>query len=152
MTNSNDNQREGGNFVTVGEYLQIVIQFQIESAQFYHDLKGQTDRRDAFELLDILEKQEIKHQQILRDYKVQADPNSILQFPPTLTLAMPVLKSENPTFEELLALAIEREICAAVIYEKAAERVSGGFRDLLTGLAVFEREHEERLKSLQRYY
>ena len=112
MTNSNDNQKRGGNFVTVGEYLQIVIQFQLESAQFYHDLKGQTDRRDAVELLDILEKQEIHHQRILRAYKVKADPNSILQF----------LQAVNILF------------C------------------FLTGLAVFEREHEERLKSLQRYY
>jgi len=138
--------------MTVKEYLQVAIRFERESAQFYHRLKARTDKRDVAELLGLLERQEIHHERILREYEVQADPESMLQFPPDLALAMPALKSENPTFDEMLALAILREVRAAEVYEHAATRVSGGFRDLLAGLAVFEREHEKRLKSLQQFY
>ena len=55
--------------------------------------------------------------------------------------SMPSATSEHPGFDELLALAIEREKCAADIYEKAATLTRGEFRKLLD--AYFNRLMEE---------
>jgi len=53
--------------------------------------------------------------------------------------------------DELLELAVNREIKAAEIYEGAAGQTRGDLKKLLEGLAVFEREHEERLKKMRLY-
>ena len=141
-----------GSYVTINEYLQLAVEFEIDSAAFYRDLQKTVEDENALTLLKLLEQQEIAHERMLRGYEITDDPDYILQFPPSLQLSMPLQTSDNPGFDEMLALAIEREQRAAEIYEKTAALVSGAFRDLLEGLGHFEREHEERLKSLKSYY
>jgi rubrerythrin len=64
---------------------------------------------------------------------------------------MPVPKSNDPGFDELLDVAIEREIKSALIYERSAQMVSGKLQTVLQGLVEFEREHEYKLKDLRDY-
>ena len=96
-----------------------------------------------------LEEEEKEHERILRDCKLTVDPNITLQFPASLSLSMPEPESETPDFDEMLSVAIEREVRSREIYENAADLVSGNFKELLTGLAHFEREHEEKLRHLK---
>lgn len=141
-----------GGYLTIDEFIQLAILFETESAEFYHDLGQKVESDEVTDLLAMLEDQEHEHERILRDYTVETDPSSMLQFPPSLSLSLPVPDSDNPAFEEMLSIAIEREIRSREIYEKAADLVSGDFKKLLTGLAVFERQHEEKLRSLKSYY
>lgn len=140
------------NFVTIEEFLQLAISFEVQSAQFYRELQKTATADDAIELLRLLEQQEIEHEKVLRNYAIEEDLDSLLQFPPSLALSMPQLSSKAPDFDEMLSIAIEREKRSAAIYERAADMVSGDFGKLLTGLSLFERAHEEKLRSLQSFY
>ena len=81
---------------------------------------------------------------------METDPAdlNILQFAPELSLSMPMPK-DDPDFTQMLTVAIEREHTSAQIYQHASERTMGAFKELLEGLAVFEQEHEQKLRSLQ---
>ena len=143
MTNSEKN------FVTIGEFITIAVQFEIDSAAFYRAMQPQVTQENAREVLRLLEKEEVKHQEVLRKFDVGKDQHSLLQFPPSLSLSMPKMTTETPGLDEILNVGIAREQKTVEIYEHTAGMVSGQFRELLTGLANFERLHEEKLRSLK---
>ena len=140
------------NYVTVEDLIQITIQFEIDSAGLYKRMQATAGEDNVLEILRLLERQEREHERILRSYRINQDPAEILQFPPDITLSMPAVHNENPGMDELIKIALEREERSAAVYQHAADMASGELKDLLTGLAVFEREHVVRVKSLKNYY
>ena len=76
----------------------------------------------------------------------------IAQFPPDIELSMPAVNTNNPDMEELINIALKREARSVSIYQHSSDMVSGELKELLQGLATFEREHVERVKSLKNYY
>lgn len=139
------------NFLAMSEFIELAIQFEIESAEFYHTLLAKTGRKNVINLLKILAAQEMEHAQILKNYDYYKVSDSILQFGPSLSLSMPAPTTEAPSFAELLTLAIARERTSGEIYQHAADLMSGEFKVLLNGLANFEREHEKKLQALHVY-
>ena len=145
-------------FVTMQEFMDLAIQFEVESAGFYRqmaatliDREGASEAAadaDVIELLAQLETQEREHERILRGFSVATDSETTLQFAPELALSMPSPPG-NPGFDEMLEVAIEREHRSAEIYRAASTRTVGDFREMIGGLAGFEDEHEDRLKRLQ---
>ena len=61
---------DSSGFVSPAEFLKITIRFEIDSAQFYHDLQNKTNREESIELLKLLERQEIEHQERLKNLKL----------------------------------------------------------------------------------
>ena len=143
MTNSEKN------FVTIEEFINIAIQFEIDSAEFYRGTREQVTDENAREVLILLEKEEIGHQKTLIKFDIGEEKHGILQFPPSLSLSMPEIESETPEMDAILEIGLARERKAVEIYENAASMVSGKFRDLLVGLANFEKQHVEKLRSLK---
>ena len=136
-------------YVTIQEFIQHAMQFEADSAQFYQDLKERVHDSQAQELLDMLAKEEITHQKILQEAKGRGS-RGILQFSPNLSSLMPPVPSEQPGFDECVRLALDREKRSIEIYENAAGMVRGDFREILQGLANFERQHVARVMQLKR--
>lgn len=145
MTNSNKN------YLSIKEFISLAGQFEKDSAEFYKKLQEQDLSDPVRELAVLLERQELSHQKILLEYEAP-DETAYIQFAPEFTLMMPVLDKEKPTVREFIELAIAREIKAREIYENAETMAKGDFRDLIHGLAIFEKEHEQKLKSIRDYY
>ena len=135
-------------YVNMGQFMELAIRFEVESAEFYSTMAKAVDEKSVQELLGTLEAQENDHARVLREYEAPKDTSIILQFAPELSLSMPV-PSDRPDFPEMLGVAIERERASAEIYRRASERTVGAFKELLEGLASFEQEHEQKLKGLQ---
>lgn len=135
-------------YVDMRQFMELAIQFEVESAEFYARMGKAASEKSVQELLTTLKAQENDHARILKEYEAPKDSNIILQFAPELSLSMPVPK-DSPDFNEMLTVAIQRERASADIYRRASERTVGAFKELLEGLAVFEQEHEQKLKQLQ---
>ena len=67
-----------------------------------------------------------------------------------MSLSMPPMPEGKVDLAALIELAIVRERTAKEIYEKTAKQVKGKFREIVEALVVFEKEHEEKLKSLKK--
>ncbi|MCP4396918.1 MAG: ferritin family protein [bacterium] len=135
-------------YATIQEFIQQAAQFEAESAAFYKDLKERIHDAQARELLDRLAKDELAHQKTLEAYEGR-EHSGILQFPPNLSSLMPPIPSEQPAFDECVRLALDREKKSIEIYENAAKMVTGDFRDILQGLADFERQHVAAIMKLK---
>ncbi len=140
------------NYVTGKEFLERAIQFEIDSADLYRSMQSVSLDATVNELLKILEKEEVYHEKRLRKQAETVSDDSILQFPPDISLTMPVIATQQPTLQELIAYALEREKQSVKMYHSVADMVLGDFKELLEGLATFEQNHVEKLKSLQIYY
>jgi rubrerythrin len=136
-------------YVDMRQFMDLAIQFEVESADFYARMKDAVTEEAVRELLAVLEAEENDHVRILKEFESAGDSDIILQFAPELSLSMPV-PGENPDFEEMLTVAIRRERVSADIYGRASELTLGGFKELLEGLKAFEEEHERKLRQLQR--
>jgi len=134
-------------YVRCRDFLDKVIEFEIESAAFYHRMVEDAPDAAVTDLLTLLERQEATHAMTLREF-TPPDENAMIQFAPDLSALMPPAPDASPALAELIEIGIERERLAKEAYLSAARSVSGGFRELLEGLARFEEEHEDRLKSL----
>lgn len=144
MTNSNDK-----NFLNVKEFIQMAIEFEKNSASFYHQILGYAQDAISEELISLLEAQEMEHVRILTDYLQKEDNPGMIQFPPSIQLSMPGLVSWEITVQKVMEVAMERERLSKEIYLEAAKQVKGRFKEVIEGLAAFEHEHEEKLKSLK---
>lgn len=141
-----------GSYLSVKEFLELVIQFERDAAQFYRNLREKLEREEVRELLKILEGEELRHAAVLRDFEQAGDVEGFIQFPPEMELSMPDVPEPDTGVDELIDIAIERERRAFHIYKNAATVTAGSFKALLEGLAAFEKEHEEKLKSFKSYY
>ncbi len=147
MTNSNE-----GGYLDVKEFLELVIGFERDAAQFYRDLRAKHENDQVKSLLELLEIEEVKHAKVLKEFEKTGEIDGFIQFPPEIELSMPAVDDPDMGISELIDIAIERERRAALIYENAAAVMAGSFKELLEGLAAFEKEHEEKLKSFKSYY
>jgi len=147
MTSSDE-----GSYLSVKEFLELVIRFERDAAQFYRDLREKLEREEVRQLIAILEDEEIRHEKVLRDFMQTGDVEGFIQFPPEIELSMPDVPDSDTGVDELIDIAIERERRAFLMYENAATVTAGSFKGLLEGLAAFEKEHEIKLKSFKSYY
>lgn len=138
-------------FVSVKELIEIAIDFEVDSAQFYREIQKRIADEKTLELLKLLEDQELEHERILRKFEIGPGPHAILQFAPSFSFAMPTLPKNDLSIFELLDIAIKREKKTAEIYENSANLVSGDLKKLLNGLATFEYDHEFKLNDLKAY-
>ena len=142
-------QSEKTPYVNMQELMELAIRFEDESAEFYALMRSRAAEDSVRNLLKTLKEQEQEHARLLRESEMPKDRDIILQFAPELSLSMP-MPGDNPDFDEMLSVAIERERVSVQIYRRASERTLGAFKELLEGLALFEEEHERKLKALQR--
>jgi rubrerythrin len=136
-------------YVNMQELMDLAIRFEDESAAFYAQMRNCTEEKSVRDLLKTLQEQEEEHARLLRESEMPKDRDIILQFAPELSLSMP-MPGDNPGFDQMLSVAIERERVSVRIYRRASERTLGEFKEMLEGLALFEEEHERKLKALQR--
>lgn len=148
MTNSKQN------FVTIAEFLELTMQFEADSAEFYTAMKQMVSPEDTTtqELLNLLIREENEHRNTLRRYDIGPASDSLLQFPPSFSFSMPGLPEESPGLEACIEIGLLRERKSVEIYTNAAAMTTGDFQRLLQGLAVFEQRHVEKLSSLQRFF
>lgn len=143
MTNSN--------FMTIGDFIEKAIAFELESADFYGNMLKMELSQSVRDMVSLLETQEISHAKMLREFDVP-QTDEMIQFPPELKIAIPKLPEKLDDLSFLIDLAIQRETGTREIYEAAALHTKGYFKEFIMGLANFEREHEENLTSLKNYY
>jgi rubrerythrin len=134
-------------YLTCAEFVEEAILFEQESASFYHGLRSQTTGA-AHQLAEMMEKQELAHERILRELDVSRT-RELMQFPPERSLSSHVIPEGEIPLAELIEIGIEREHLSRVAYEHAARFVTGEFQQLLEGLAHFEEEHEQKLISMR---
>lgn len=148
MTSSNRN------FVTLAEFLELAIGFEAASAEFYRAVRALVPEGDETtrELLNLLIREETEHRKRLQQFKAGDAHTQMLQFSPELSLSMPALPDEPPGLDACIAIGLVREQKSVEVYTNAASMTSGAFRELLQGLAAFERQHVEKLRSLQRFF
>ena len=140
------------NYLSFEAFIKMAANFEKEAAEFYRSmLENYTVGKSVKELLELFERQEIAHEKILLEMEVP-EGGGFLQFPPDMSLSMPPPPEGEVNLDILIDLSIERERIAKEIYEKTAKQVKGKFREMVEALAVFEKEHEEKLKSLKNYY
>ena len=145
MTNSK------GNFLSIADFLKLAVEFEEDSAAFYRAMLTRNLSEPVRALAVLLERQEEAHAKILREYEI-GENKAFLQFSPEFKLSMPDQYEEDLSVSELIALAIDRELHAEALYNNTASLVSGSFKEFIMGLALFEKEHVERLRSLRDYY
>ena len=136
-------------FMSAREFVARAIAFERESAAFYQAMQDHCQAQPSVsELLRLLANEELKHAGKLTQFKI-AEPEAIIQFPPDLSASMPPAPAEEVELAELIELGIKREQISQHMYQHAAQTVTGSFQELLEGLARFEEEHEQRLKSMR---
>lgn len=141
---------EKKSYLTLGEVVEKSIEFELDSAGFYRDMRSSTREPRALELLEMLETQETGHAETLRSIPAKADLDAVfVQFPPDLVLAMPAAPPPGTGFSALLDLAIEREVRSAEIYRASGLTAPAPIRTLLQSLAEFELVHERSLRELK---
>ncbi|MBD3308081.1 hypothetical protein GF348_16985 [candidate division KSB3 bacterium] len=138
-------------YTSIPEFLELAIQFEVDSAHFYEALQQKVSNPQAQDVLEMLAKEEVQHQQTLQAYEVK-DKSGFLQFAPSLTALMPPVPEELPGVDECLTLALAREQKSVEIYENTAGMTTGDFREILLGLANFERQHIEKVTMLKRSF
>ena len=139
------------NFLKVEELLDLAIQFEQESADYYRKLQEHVEKRQVLDMLKELENQEIEHRDILKNFELEDKPYPILQFGPSFSTTLPEIESTSPSLRELMDVAIEREIVSRQIYNTTAGQVFGNLAQVLQDLAAFEGEHEAKLKDMRAY-
>ena len=139
------------NFLKVDELLDLAIEFEQESADYYRKLQNNIENQRVLDMLKELENQEIEHRDILKNFELEDKPYPMLQFGPSFSITLPEVQSDSPTLRELLDVAIDREIVSRQIYNTTAGQVFGNLAQVLQDLAAFEGEHETKLKDLRSY-
>ncbi len=139
------------NFLKVDELLDLAIEFEQESADYYRKLRSHVEDARVLDMLKELEQQEIEHRDILKNFELGDKPYPMLQFGPSFSITLPEIESESPSLRELMDVAIEREIVSRQIYTTTAGQVFGNLAQVLQDLAAFEGEHEAKLKDMRAY-
>ena len=144
MTNSS-------NYISIRELINLAIQIEAGAADFYHKLADSADNEQIKDVLILLEKEELNHKKILLELEI-SDGSQILQFSPEFKFTMPEIEHKNLSLNELLDIAYSREEKAFKIYNNMAAMTSGKMKQILEGLAVFEKNHMEKVKNLKNFY
>jgi len=147
VNQSNDPARTFGSLAAV---LEFAIQREIEAAESYGRLAGRSRQAAARSLLLDLQKEEKKHEEILRN--LAAGRLVPLFHQEVLDLKISDYVLEEPVdadsgFQDLLILAAKKEAKAAALYTDLRSRVDDPeYRRLFDFLIQEEREHKLRLE------
>jgi rubrerythrin len=137
-------------YISVKELIHNSILFEQESADFYHTMKTRTKDKNALELLDLLEKQELSHKTRLENLSVKEDDTIMIQFPPDMSMVLPEMDNvASLSFAGILDRAIEIEVFAQKIYHESGLLCRGKVQELLLSLEDFEKVHERSLRELK---
>lgn len=147
MNQSNDPARTFGSLADV---LEFAIQREVEAAASYARLAERSRQAAAKELLLDLQRQEKKHEEILRDLAAGRLVPLFHQDVPDLKISDYVLEEPvdaDSGFQDLLILAAKKEAKAAELYMELRSRVTDPeHRRLFDFLIQEEREHKLRLE------
>jgi len=135
-------------YITSREFLDMAIELEKDSVSFYQTLEQQVEPGAVSQLLAMLRKEEAQHVATLTNW-VLTEPDAMMQFSPDLISQMPDAPEGPLSLSDLIELAIERERIAKEAYLAAARSVTGDFRAMIEAFAVFEEEHEEKLRSMR---
>ena len=131
-------------FLNLEELLEILRNFELESADFYGNLAGKEGGQEFQEVFIWLKEEELRHAEALEKINPRDYPKIHIQIPPELSLSMPQVP-EYKTLAEILDLAIDREERASGVYSKASGTVPSPLKDLFLSLAEWEGRHKQRL-------
>jgi rubrerythrin len=139
------------NYVTMKEFLNLAIDFEHDSAEYYARLWDKVPGDKEKELCSELENEESSHADTLSLHNVDEESEARIQFTPELSLSMPEIKADAEV-QELIKGAIAREEKSVKIYEYASDFAVGKFKALLKDLADFERAHIRKLNLIRMEY
>jgi len=135
------------------DVLKYAIQQEIESAELYHALKGQTKDPRAKEIFMQLEKMEMEHRQALENFNMtvfaQHPDEEYVDFKLT-DYMVDIPMSVTIDFQQALILAAKREDKTRQLYENMANRMAFDVksRELFLNLAKEEGRHKHILEDL----
>lgn len=135
-------------YLTMREFIDLAIEFEESSAELYRRMQAEAKDDTVKELLKKLEADEVEHKRILASFTEYGPEDQRLQFAPEMEKAMPQVPA-NANYGQLLDSAIDREVKSYELYTWTAGLVKGAFKELLEGLAKFEKVHEVSLKKLK---
>lgn len=135
-------------YLTMAEVIEAAIRFERDSAEFYEGMVKLAEREEVRELLGQLRDEELGHATSLLGLTVSQD-DACIQFPPTFTLAPFRSLPVSPGFDDMLDLAIDREVQSVELYRNAAALGSGSIGQLMQDLSKFEAIHVRTLKEMK---
>jgi rubrerythrin len=133
------------------DFIRYAIEIEEESAEFYRGMLDLDLKSSTRELVAMLEKEEIRHKEVLSKF-TPPEGNEIIQIKPDIELSFPTIPEGEKSVSAVLDMAIRRERTTKEIYQGASQQARGSFKELLLGLATFEKQHEEKLMSMKSYY
>ena len=84
--------------MTIEEFINFAIQKEVEAAKFYRKMRELITHEEARELSILLEKEEIKHIKVLKEFNIGAYKDGFLQFSPSFSLSMPEIRLLSSSF------------------------------------------------------
>ena len=135
-------------YVTMKEFINLAIDFEHESAEYYARLWEKMAGDKEKKLCSELENEEISHADTLSLHHIDETSEARIQFTPELALSMPEIKTDADA-QELITGAIAREEKSVQLYEYASDIAVGKFKALLKDLADFERAHIRKLNLIR---
>jgi rubrerythrin len=136
--------------MTIRELLDIAIQHEVGSQELYRHLKGIVTDASTITLLDDLIREEEAHEAILRGIidaklyslaKAVENPDIIEEIRSSHSVYVTI--DANSTIEDIVLLALKRELRARSLFERLAENSHDEEqRQLFTKLAAEEASHQ----------
>lgn len=143
---------------TLGEILQVAIQFEETARDFYTDLIPEVSKNIRY-LVEELAVEEQQHvdlfSKLLADPEIESQLVKMVTTPPSNKRFSDAVQikdlGENPDDQSILQYALSREQAAMEQYTSLAEEVEAGpIKDLFTYLSHEETEHKNELEKI--YY
>ncbi len=143
---------------TLGEILEVAIQFEKTARDFYTDLIPKVSKRIRY-LVEELAEEEQQHfdlfSKLLANPETESQLSDMITTPPSNGRFSDAVQAkdlgENPDDQSILQYALSREQAAMEQYTSLAEEVEPGpIKDLFTYLAHEETEHKNELEKI--YY
>ena len=138
---------------TVDDLLEIAIQHEISSQQFYQDALEKTSDKKVRNFLESLIEEEKGHERILINIKemeiydgsLPIDEDMVRVASESHTIDIPELSSE-PELEEIYEIALKRETRAYNIFQQLTKSVSDEeLKTLFKNLADEEMNHHQNI-------
>ena len=147
MTQSNDPSRT---FASLAAVLEFAVQREVEAAEAYGRMAERSHQASAKALLLDMQREERKHEEILRDLAEGRLVPLFHQEVPDLKISDYVLEEPvdaDSALQDLLIFAAKKEAKAAALYTELRSRVTDPeHQRLFDFLIQEEREHKLRLE------
>jgi rubrerythrin len=136
------------NYYDLKQLIDISIDYENYTAQFYRDILGQVRGERPVSLVRNLLSQEMKHVEQLSDFKAKIDIAGFIQYPSTIRFELPGAKKSysEMSYDDLLKIALDLEKKSYEFYKNAeAASPRGPVKDLFDALGNFEFSHIQLL-------